>query len=114
MQKLADHLNVNKRTLERWINKYMKGGIESMLTKKTRKKGSRVITQNMHDALESKLSNSTNSFQSYIDAQKWIEKEFGVKVRYHTLRHYMIKRFGCYVSDNGKIQSNTLIEKTEN
>jgi len=92
-QDLADYLGVHIRTQERWLVIYQEEGIDSMLTNKPKNKASKIITQQVHDGLKARVNSPEAPLLGYWDAQRWVEEEFGVKVKYHWLRAYMIKRF---------------------
>jgi len=92
-QELANYLGVNRKTLRRWLLEYEQGGIETLLQVRPRRTGSRIITQQIHIGLESRLTDAKNSFLGYWDAQRWIETEYGVKVKYQRVREYLIKHF---------------------
>lgn len=102
-QKVADYLGIHIRTLERWINNYKKGGIKKMLTDKPKIKKKKLITSNIHQGLEKKLQDISNPLSGYSDAQKWVESEFKVDVKYHNLRKYLIHNFQT------KIKSESII-----
>ena len=90
---LANYLGVDRKTLRNWLKEYNEGGIEYMLEVRPRRQGSKIITQEIHDGLSDRLNDPKNSFLGYWDAQKWIEKEYGVEVKYHHLRKYLIQYF---------------------
>lgn len=92
-QEVADNLFVHIRTLERWLNNYKEGGIDQMITDKPRNKGSKIITSEMHHALSARVNDSANPFLGYWDAHHWIKEEFGVDVKYHRIREYLIQHF---------------------
>jgi len=54
---------------------------------------SNIVTSEMHEGLSKRVHDPENGFSSYVEAQNWVEQEFGVKMNYHWLRDYMIKRF---------------------
>lgn len=93
-QKLATHLGIHIRTQERWLTKYRDGGISSLLSDLSKARPSKFITPEIHDALKSKLSSSNLPLLGYWEAQQWVEKEFGVQIKYHWLRKYLITHFG--------------------
>jgi len=90
---LSEKLGYHKRTMEKWLAKYNEGGIDNMLLPNYVNRKSRIITPQMHQGLSSRVHDSGNGFSSYVEAQKWVEQEYGVKMNYHWLREYMIKRF---------------------
>lgn len=94
---LSNYLGVHKRTLERWINAYLQGGIEQLLLIKPKRKDSKIITKDIHDGLAQRLKDPRDSFLGYWDAHRWIKITYGVEVNYHWLRKYMISKFGTKV-----------------
>ncbi len=92
-QELACYLGVHIRTMERWLNTYESDGIEVMAINKPKPKKSLFITEDIHNQLEERVNDSSNPFLGYWDAQKWIKEEYGIEIKYHTLRQYMIKHF---------------------
>ena len=92
-QKLANHLVIHIRTQERWLNKYRSQGLASLIEDEPIKRPSKIITQQIHNALESKVNNSDSPFLGYWHAQQWVEDTFNVKIKYHWLRKYLITHF---------------------
>ena len=91
---LAKHLGIGLRTLYDWTNKYLKDGLESMLSSTSGGVRIRVITNDLKRSLDKKLHDSENPLQSYTDAVDWVKTEHNIEVNYHTLRHCMIVNFG--------------------
>lgn len=89
----AKKANISLRTQERWIDIYLKKGIDIFLAKPTRKKPSKIITKEIHKALEVRLTTSELHFLGYWDATDWVNQKFGVQIKYHWLRKYLIKHF---------------------
>ena len=92
-QEVANFLGINIRTQERWINKYKKGGLELLLSDESKIRESKIITPEIHLALETKVNSSDSPFLGYWEAQQWVENTFGVTVKYHWLRKYMVTHF---------------------
>lgn len=92
-QELSNYLGVNRKTLRRWLIEYNKGGIELLLANHPRRKGSKIITKEIHEGLESRVTDPKNSFRGYWDAQRWIASEYGIEVKYQRVREYLIKHF---------------------
>jgi len=90
---LADYLGVCRQTLVGWLTKYRKSGVSNIVIKPTRNKKSKIITTQIHQGLKEKLEDSNNPLLGYWDAQKWVLAEYGVDVKYHWLRQYLIKHF---------------------
>ena len=92
-QELANYLGVHIRTQERWLTKYREQGLAFLLVDESKSRTSKIITPQMHGALEAKVSSSDSPFLGYWDAQQWVEDTFNVKIKYHWLRKYLITHF---------------------
>lgn len=93
-QELANYLGIHIRTQERWLIKYRKGGMSNFIIDLPKNRRSKIITPEIHQELKSRVANSNNPFLGYWDAQLWIEEEFGISIKYHWLRKYLITHFG--------------------
>ena len=92
-QSIADYLHVHIRTMERWINKYKSKGLEYMIIDKAKKKGSKIITPQIHEGLAKRVNDPHNPFLGYWDAQNWVKATYGIDVKYHRIREYLIQHF---------------------
>jgi len=84
---------ISLRTQERWIERYISGGIEGLLTDKPNLKKSKIITDQIHQGLSERVNSSENPFLGYWDAKQWVLSEYGVEITYHWIRAYLIKHF---------------------
>jgi transposase len=66
--------------LQRWITTYKNNGIEQLLNPVKRDKPSKIITPEIHNALESRLTNPDNPFSGYVEVQEWLKKKYGVDI----------------------------------
>ena len=103
---LSQRLGVDRKTLRRWLLEYKKGGINCMLEIRPKHKGSKIITPQIHAALEARVNNPRDSFKGYWDAMHWIKTEFDVDVKYHLVRKYLIKHFKTSVKRPRKSHTN--------
>jgi len=101
-EELAEYLGIAKRTLEGWLTTYSREGIAFLLSVKPRRKESKIITPEIHKALSKRVNDPEQAFLGYWDAQRWIENEYGVEIKYHWLRKYLISRFGTKVKSPRK------------
>ena len=92
-QELADFLDISSKSQERWIKKYIISGIEGLLSDLPKNLKSRIITSEIHEALSKRVNSSDNPFLGYWDALSWVKSEYNIDVKYHLLRHYLIKNF---------------------
>lgn len=90
---LAIYLDINLRTQERWILRYISGGIDELLTDKPKNISSRIITPEIHQGLSERVNSSDNPFLGYWDAVQWVQNQYNVDVQYHNLRRYLIQHF---------------------
>lgn len=89
----SKELGISIRTQERWLKLYIDLGINGLVSPRTSSKTSKVITKEIHEALEKKLTSSKDCFLGYWDAHQWVVSTYNVKVSYHNLRAYMKKHF---------------------
>lgn len=92
---LGTALSVSPDTVQKWRDKYRKGGLGLLL--EDRRGGARPaqITADAHEKLAERLSGPTGAFRSYIEAQEWINREFGLDMGYHAVNKYLKRRFGA-------------------
>ncbi len=91
---ISKHLQVELRTLQRWIEEYKTHGIVSYSALPTRNKPSKIITPQLHKGLQERLNDASAPFASYIAAQQWVKEQYNIDVKYKWLRKYMIDNFG--------------------
>lgn len=92
-EELSKLLGYHIRTMERWLAKYKEGGIEMMLIPDMLDRESKIVTPEIHKGLSRRLNDPEIGFSSYVEAQQWVQEEFGVKMTYHWLREYMVNKF---------------------
>lgn len=93
-EEIGKHLQVDIRTLQRWIEEYKTEGIVSYSALPTRNKQSKIITPQLHQGLEERLNNASDPFASYVAAQQWVKEQYNIDIQYKWLRKYMIDNFG--------------------
>ena len=92
-KELAAYLDISPKSSERWTRKYIENGIDGLLSDKPKVITSRIITEEIHKGLEQRVNSSDNGFLGYWDAQNWVNQTYGIDVKYHLLRHYLIQHF---------------------
>ncbi len=92
-QQLANHLGVHVRSLEKWVAQYNTYGISDLLEIKPKRKGSKIITAEIHEGLARRVHDAQHPFLGYWDAQRWVKEHYGVEVNYHRIREYLIQHF---------------------
>jgi len=96
-KQLANYLGVHLRSLEKWVAQYKQYGIEELLLVKGKRKGSKIITPQVHDGLAKRVNDGSNPFKGYWDAQQWVKEEYGIEVKYQRIREYLIQHFSTKV-----------------
>jgi len=99
---VADHLLVKRKTIHSWLALYKVGGTAHLLDTGTRNKKSKIISKQIHEGLKEKLNDSQQALLGYWQAQQWVEQTYGIKVKYHQLRKYLIKHFKCKLKTGRK------------
>ena len=92
-KELANHLSIHIRTQERWLTQYRTGGMASYISNEPQIRPSKIISPQIHDALEARVNSSDSPFLGYWEAQQWVEDTFNVQIKYHWLRKYLITHF---------------------
>lgn len=90
---MATHLGVDYSSLKRWFKLYREEGLTSYLSIRSGGNKPSMITQEIHQKLEDKLHNSSNPLKGYWEAQQWIASNFGLDMKYNTVRTYLIRHF---------------------
>lgn len=90
---VSDHLRISLRTLEKWISSYIKGGLDELLLPEKRVRKSYLISQEIDKALEKRMRNSEEGFSSYVEAQRWLSAEYGLDLKYNTIRKHLIRHY---------------------
>jgi len=90
---LCDYLDINPRTQQRWSKQYKDKGLDYLLTDLPKNRKSKIITSEIHQALEERLNSSEHGFLGYWEAQEWVNKKYDVAIQYHWLHKYLITHF---------------------
>ena len=88
---VADALGVHRHTITRWLTKYRRGGLDELLTIRTRPNRRRVVPARVMRALEQALRSHPEQFASFRDVQAWIQDRHGLNVKYKTI--YRLVRY---------------------
>ena len=105
-QELSEYLGVHKRTMEKWLSKYKKGGVFEMLIPDVVKRESKVITTPIYKELKERLEDPQGGFLSYVEAQQWVNNRFDINIKYHWIRKYMINTYGTKIKRPRKSHTN--------
>ena len=91
---LSKLLGICEKTFKNWRKLYMEYGLPNLLQINNKGKKSKLISEDLHNALQEKLNDGENPFLGYKDAQIWVFETFNLEINYKTLRKYMINHFG--------------------
>ncbi len=90
---LATHLGIDYSSLKRWFKLYKEEGLASYLKIKSGGNKASVITEDIHQKLAEKLHDASNPLKGYWEARQWIKDNFGLDIKYNTVRTYLIRHF---------------------
>ena len=93
LDSLSQQLDVSVSSLRRWRIIYQTKGLTQLLTISNGGKRREVVTLDIHKGLEKKVNNSDDPLLGYNHAIEWVKDEFGVVLKYNTLRTYMKLHF---------------------
>jgi transposase len=90
---LSAALGVSNKSVHIWRSNYIKGGMELLL--EDNRGGNKVsqITPAMSLRIEKRLSNPKEGFKSYVEAQRWINEEFGLEMEYHAVNKFLKRKY---------------------
>jgi transposase len=109
-REVAKLAGVDPNSVQNWRTLYINTGIEGLM--KHQKKGFRPSVFNAidHQKLETKLHDSQNGLQGYVELKAWLEKESDKIFNYNTLLYYCIRNFKSSV----KVARKSHVKKDEN
>lgn len=90
---LSNHLGVDYATVKRWLKKYREKGLGSLAQINSGGQRPSVISEELHKSLSEKLNDSNNPLLGYWDAVIWVKENYGLALKYTTLREYLIRHF---------------------
>lgn len=92
-REVAKLAGVDPNSVQNWRTLYTNAGIEGLMKhQKTGFKPS-VFDATDHQKLETKLNDSQNGLQGYVELKAWLEKETSKIFNYNTLLYYCIRNF---------------------
>lgn len=94
---LAEVLGVNHNSVQTWRSKYIKGGLDLLCSHNMKGYKPSILSKEQHKILEAKMHNPENGLQGYKELLIWIEKKFGLKMKYITLYKYCRAKFGTKI-----------------
>ncbi len=89
----SELLGRNRVTVQKWLAKYRKGGLENLKKKASSPGRRRKIPACVEQALAKKLQ-EPEGFESYGEICQWLENKFGIIAKYktvHSLVYYKLK-----------------------
>ncbi len=94
IQELADHLGRSKSAIVKWLGVYRTQGLSGLLEWNYHGGRRSRITEVMVAALQVRLNDPTQGFQSYGEIQQWLLQEYQAEIPYSTVHqvvHYQLK-----------------------
>lgn len=93
---LASLLKVNHNTAQKWRKTYFEKGIDGLLSDGRVGFKPSKISDEIHQAIEKRLTSPKDAFTSYVDLINWIlEKYIPEGINYHTVNKYVKRHFGA-------------------
>jgi hypothetical protein len=92
---LALALGVSDHSVQSWRTIYIQSGLDSLLEEKRGGGKKAQITEQAAVIIEKKLSNPSEGFSSYVEAQEWINNRFGLNMEYHAVNKFIKRRFAA-------------------
>lgn len=89
VQDAAGLLGRHRVTVQKWLQRYRQGGLESLLECKVRTGRPRAIAQWAEAALDKRLQ-QTQGFNSYGEICQWLEQQLGIVAKYKTV-HQLVR-----------------------
>lgn len=108
---LASILKVNHNTAQKWRKSYFEKGIDGLLSDGRVGFKPSKINNEMHQAIEKRLTSPKDAFTSYIDLIDWIVENYIPEgINYHTVNKYVKRHFGAKL----KVSRKSHLKKDEN
>lgn len=97
-ESLSRILKINHNTAQKWRTKYLKGGLEELLSDGRIGFKPSIISSELHQAIENRLHSPKDAFTSYIDLINWITENYMPQgVNYQTINSYVKRKFGAKI-----------------
>ncbi len=90
---LAQKLNVNHNSIQKWRKMYIEGGISNLLSHNKIGYKPSFLNNDERKQLEDLLKNPNNGLTSYIGLQEWINDNLKKDVKYVTVYSYVKRNF---------------------
>lgn len=92
---LAAALGVSDRSILIWKKRYAQGGMKVLLQDERGGNKPPVITEQVHRAIEKRLSNPSEALRSYKELQQWVSEHYIKDINYYTVRKHVRLRLGA-------------------
>ncbi|PJJ10751.1 hypothetical protein CLU83_4213 [Flavobacterium sp. 1] len=103
---LSNILKINHNTAQRWRKTYCEKGIDALLSDGRVGFKPSIISKEMHQAIEQRLTSPKDAFTSYIDLINWIVENYLPEgINYHTVNKYVKRHFGAKLKVTRKSHS---------
>jgi transposase len=91
---VAALLAVHRHTISRWLDTYARAGLEELLTLKTHSNRRPALSVPAKQALAKQLKRPAG-FRTYLEAQAWLQEQWGLAVKYKTLHRIIRYELGA-------------------
>jgi transposase len=83
------------KSIHIWRSRYLKEGIDSLLTENRGGTKKAKITGDVAGKLRDRLYDPKGGFRSFIEIQQWLLNEFSIDMDYHAVNKYVKRKFGA-------------------
>jgi transposase len=94
---LSDKTGSNHNSIVKWRKMYLSGGISALLVHNRKGFKPNIVNAEQHERIKEKLCDPENGLRGYVELQRWVEDELGVKIKYTTLNEYVKRHFGAKI-----------------
>lgn len=110
---LAEKVGVNHNSITSWRKIYRTGGLALLSKHNQGGKRKIVIDTKTHNAIEKRITSSTEGFRSYKELQDWVNTNYIPGIKYITLLKYVQDKFGAKLKSTRKSHIKKDIEAIE-
>lgn len=92
-KELSAKTGVSGNCISNWKQLYEKGGLSALLVERRGGHKRGAISREAHGLIEKRLGEAKGGFTSYKEAMQWINKRFGLNMKYQAVNKYLKHHF---------------------
>jgi transposase len=110
---LSEKVCANHNSITSWRKIYRTGGFDLLSKHNQGGKRKIVIDTKTHNAIQKRITSSTEGFRSYKDLQEWVDANYISGIKYITLLKYVQDKFGAKLKSTRKSHIKKDVEAVE-